>query len=75
MRGASLSNSGPGDSFSISERPPAESRGRIARASTMMPMPPSHWVRLRQKRMARPWLEMSLMTLAPVVVNPLMASK
>ena len=59
MRGASLSNSGPGDSFSISERPPAESRGRIASASTMMPMPPSHWVRLRQKRMPRPWLEMS----------------
>jgi hypothetical protein len=41
----------------------------------MMPRPPSHWVRLRQKRIARPWLSMSIMLLAPVAVTPAMDSK
>ena len=75
MRGASFSNSGPGDSLSISTRPLSESRGRIASAATMMPMPPSHWVSARQKRIAREWLSMSAIALEPVVVNPDMASK
>ena len=75
MRGTSLSKSGPGDSRSMSARPPPESRGRTASASTMMPMPPSHWVIERQNRIPRPWLEMSDITLEPVVVNPDIASK
>ena len=70
MRGASLSNCGPGTSRVISWRPPTASRGSTASTSTMMPRPPSHCVRLRQNRIARPWLSMSSMLLAPVAVTP-----
>ena len=41
----------------------------------MMPMPPSHWVSERQKRIAREWLSMSAIALEPVVVKPDIASK
>ena len=42
----------------------------MATASSSMPMPPSHWVRLRQKSM--PWGQdsISVNTEEPVVVNP-----
>nr|WP_291026445.1 hypothetical protein [Hydrogenophaga sp.] len=41
----------------------------------MIPIPPSHWVKLRQKRMPRPALSMSVITEAPVVVKPEADSK
>ena len=41
----------------------------------MMPMPPSHCVMERQNRIAWSWLEMSAITLDPVVVNPDIDSK
>ena len=45
--------SGPGSSDSNSWRPPIRSRGRTASASTMIPMPPSHWVNWRQMSIER----------------------
>ena len=41
---------------------------------TMMPMPPSQWVRLRQKRRLSGRPSIAVRTLAPVVVNPDRAS-
>jgi hypothetical protein len=41
----------------------------------MIPMPPSQWVRSRQKRMPRGLASMSERTEAPVVVKPDIASK
>ena len=41
----------------------------------MIPMPPSHWVKLRQKRMPQPEPSISVMTEAPVVVKPEADSK
>jgi len=35
-----------------------------------MPMPPSHWVRLRQNRTEAPTVSSSTRTVAPVVVKP-----
>jgi hypothetical protein len=49
--------------------------GKMARARVMMPMPPSQWVRLRQKSRPRGRASMSVMMVAPVVVKPLMISK
>jgi len=51
--------------------------GRIAIISTMIPIPPSHWVSCRHIRRAcecRSKL-ISPITVAPVVVNPLIDSK
>ena len=44
MRGCSLSAVGPGDSAMNSCMPPMPRMGRMAMVSTMMPMPPTHWV-------------------------------
>ena len=41
----------------------------------MMPMPPNHWVKLRQNRMPRECTSIAVITEAPVVVKPLMVSK
>ncbi|OPY21884.1 MAG: hypothetical protein A4E24_00321 [Methanomethylovorans sp. PtaU1.Bin093] len=41
----------------------------------MIPIPPIHWIKLRQKRILREWLSMSSRILAPVVVKPDMVSK
>ena len=40
-----------------------------------MPMPPSHWVMLRQNRMPRDAASMLVITEAPVVVKPEADSK
>ena len=47
----------------------------MAMVRTMMPMPPSQWVRLRQSSSPRGWASMSDRMDAPVVVNPDMDSK
>ena len=45
MRGVSFwSFIGPGVSALYSDMPPMPRIGRIATASTMMPMPPNHWI-------------------------------
>ncbi len=38
--------------------------------STMMPMPPIHWLSARQRNSARPKASKSRSTVAPVVVKP-----
>ena len=77
MRGVSFSMLGPGASASMSWAPPTESSGRMATASTTIPIPPSHWVSCRHRRIERECAEneMSPITVAPVVVKPLMPSK
>jgi hypothetical protein len=55
--------------------PPTPSMGRMARERTMNPMPPSHWVRARQKRMLGGSASMLMRMVAPVVVKPLIVSK
>jgi hypothetical protein len=49
--------------------------GTIAIAKTMMPMPPSHWVRARQSSRERGASSMCSITVDPVVVKPDTASK
>ena len=90
IRGVSRSGDGPGASARKSCIPPTPSRGRMARLSTTMPMPPSHWIIERQSRGPRcsPTVtaspvsgsvttrcSMSERIDAPVVVNPLTDSK
>ena len=50
-------------------------RGRRATKSTMMPMPPSHWVSDLHRSTARGRASTSSMTVAPVVVKPEHVSK
>ncbi len=75
IRGRRRSGVGPGTSARKSCIPPTPRKGSTAITSTMIPMPPSQWVRERQKRM--PWGSRSMLsnTVAPVVVNPDMDSK
>ncbi len=75
MRGVSLSATGPGTSALKSCIPPTPRKGRIARDSTMIPIPPIQWVRLRQNRIPWEMLSMSVRVVAPVVVKPDMVSK
>ena len=75
MRVFSVSISGPGISCSRSCRPPTRRRGRTARARTMIPIPPSHWVSWRQKSRPRGSASTFVSTLPPVVLNPDMPSK
>src|SRR5918998_370069 len=49
--------------------------GATATKRTTIPIPPSHWVMLRQKRMDGVWASTSESSDAPVVVKPLIASK
>ncbi len=49
--------------------------GATATTRTTMPTPPSHWLRLRHSRMASGSSSMVSISVAPVVVNPLMLSK
>ena len=70
IRSASWSTSGPGSSDSNIWRPPTRSRGRTASASTMIPIPPSHWLSCRQMRSERSSASTSATTVAPVVVKP-----
>ena len=73
--GVIFSGMGLGTSALYSCIPPTFRKGRTARLRTMIPMPPSHWVRSRQKRMPLGLDWISVSTVAPVVVKPDMASK
>ncbi len=75
MRSASWFTSGPGSSDSNIWRPPIRNRGSTASASTMIPIPPSHWLSWRQIRIDRSSDSTSVTTVAPVVVNPDIPSK
>ena len=59
---------GPGASDSMSWRSSTRSRGSTASASTMIPMPPSHWVNWRHMTSERE-RPTSVTTLEPVVVE------
>ena len=74
-RGVSFSASGPGASCWRSALPPGPAWFNTAIAKTMIPIPPSHWVSDRQKRIDCECEAMSAITLEPVVVKPLIASK
>ena len=70
IRGASRSLSGPGISARMSSCPPTPSRGSTLTASTIMPMPPYHWVSCLQISIPRPWVSMSTSTVDPLAVKP-----
>ena len=55
--------------------PPIPNIGIIAKDSTIIPIPPIHWVTLRQYRMPLLTASISVRMVAPVVVNPDMVSK
>ena len=55
--------------------PPERSQGRIAIAMTMIPTPPSHWIRARHKRMLCGMVSSPTSTVEPVVVTPDIVSK
>ena len=76
IRGAILlSLSIPGISALNSWVPPTPNIGRIATASTIIPMPPSQFIMWRQKFSEGAKVSKLEITVAPVVVSPLMASK
>ena len=76
MRGVSLASfTGPGVSARYICMPPTPSNGRIATASTMMPMPPSQCSAWRHRFTACGRLSTLSMTVEPVVDSPDMASK
>ena len=75
MRGVILSGVGPGISALYNWVPPMPVMGRMARERTMMPMPPSQWLRLRQNSRPRGRSSTRTRMEAPVVVNPDMLSK
>ncbi|OPZ57962.1 MAG: hypothetical protein BWY88_01116 [Synergistetes bacterium ADurb.Bin520] len=66
---------GPGASALRSSVPPTPNIGSTARDRTMIPMPPSQWVKLRQNKIPRGFPSMWVNTEAPVVEKPDMASK
>ena len=55
--------------------PPTRSMGRIETAMTTTPRPPSHCSMERHIRTPGGWSSSPLITVAPVVVMPLIASK
>lgn len=55
--------------------PPIFKRGITVKAITIIPMPPNHCKRARQSKIPGEVKSSPLMTVAPVVVNPEMASK
>ncbi len=75
MRGVSRGWVRPDISAPSKRAAPTPSNGATATKSTTIPMPPSQWVMLRQKRIDGVWAPMSESSVAPVVVNPLIASK
>ena len=70
MRGVSLSTVGPGASLRNTLSPLIPMRGRIATVRTTIPMPPSHCINERQKRIDIGTTSMFVRMVAPVVVNP-----
>jgi hypothetical protein len=75
MRGVSLVWVSPETSAPSSRAAPAPMTGATATKSTTIPMPPSHWVMLRQNSMEGVCVSMFESSVDPVVVNPLIASK
>ena len=75
MRGLSLSGTGVGTSALYSCMPPTPRNGRIATDRTMIPMPPSHWIKLRHSKSAFGSVSIPVKMEAPVVVNPETDSK
>jgi hypothetical protein len=75
MRGVSLVWVSPETSAPSRRAAPAPIAGATATKSTTMPIPPSHWVMLRQNSMEGVCVSMSESSVDPVVVNPLIASK
>src|SRR6056297_768413 len=69
-RGVNLSGTGLGTSALYNWMPPTPRNGRMARERTIMPMPPSHWIRLRQNKRLGAAPSMLVITDEPVVVNP-----
>ena len=53
---------------------PVPETGAIATTRTTIPIPPRYCIRLRHQKTASGWLKSSS-SVAPVVVNPLIASK
>ena len=70
-----LSLVGPGASATNSSMPPMPNNGRMAIVSTMMPIPPIHWVILLQNKILFGKDSMLSKIEAPVVVKPDMVSK
>ncbi|CFN73687.1 Uncharacterised protein [Bordetella pertussis] len=76
MRGVSRSSfMGPGVSARTTWCPPTPSKGRMATASTRMPMPPIQISVARHRLIEAGRASSPLRTVAPVVVRPDMASK
>ena len=75
MRGLIFSTTGPGTSALKSCMPPIPSMGRIAIENRMIPMPPSHWIMLRQNSIDSGSPSICFRTVEPVVVNPETVSK
>ena len=73
--GCILLDEGPGDSAIKSSIPPTPNIGSIATVSTIIPIPPIHWVILRQSIIPAGNASISFITEAPVVVYPENVSK
>ena len=74
MRGRRRSISRPGASARKSCMAPTPISGKIAMYRATNPMPPSQWVKLRQKSSPRGSASTSAITLEPVPVKPLVIS-
>ena len=75
MRLTSLPTVGPGTSARIRCIPWPSVIGRTAMTNTSTPMPPTQWVKLRQKRHPRVRCSTSVRMVEPVVVKPETVSK
>ncbi|OPX87122.1 MAG: hypothetical protein A4E52_01424 [Pelotomaculum sp. PtaB.Bin013] len=75
MRGSTLLLVGPGTSALYSCMAATFKDGMSARMSTMVPMPPRKWVKLRQNRIPCGRISTLGITEAPVVVKPDIVSK
>ena len=73
--GRSRSGIGPGTSARNSCMPPTPRKGSTATTRTMIPIPPSHWLKSRQNWIPRGNESGSGKMEAPVVVNPDIDSK
>jgi hypothetical protein len=73
--GCNLSGVGPGTSAIKSCIPPIPRMGKTTSDNTIIPIPPSHWVILRQKSNPCERDSISFRIEAPVVVKPEMVSK
>ena len=75
MCGVNLVSVTPETSAARSRVAPDPGVGATATKRTTIPIPPSHWLMLRQKRMEGVSASISESSVAPVVVKPPIASK